>query len=175
MCGEQPIPNGHHDRRLAEAIDAYIESLNRGEVVSIDEWAARFSDVAGELRECLSALGLVRRLAPASEVDAGLVSPGSDRPQDDMPITEPPAPPQVRGYVVLGELGRGGMGVVYKALQIATKRIVALKFPSGDLLGSPSARRRFEREVELAAALDHPGIVRVLESGETDGRPYCAL
>jgi WD40 repeat protein/predicted Ser/Thr protein kinase len=176
MFGDPATSNGPHDRRLAEAIDGYIESLHHGEAVSADEWVQRFPDVAGELRECLSALGLMRRFAPPSALQADLPSPDSPEPRTDLPIaTEPPPPVRVRGYVVLNELGRGGMGVVYKALQVATKRIVALKFPAVSLLESPSARRRFEREVELAAALDHPGIVRVLESGDTEGHPYCAM
>lgn len=167
MSADQPTTNGRHDRRLAEAIDAYVESFNRGEAVSVEAWVSRYPEVAGELRECLAALGLMRGLAAPSATPASPLSPE--------PQAESAPPVQVRGYVVLNELGRGGMGVVYKALQVATKRIVALKFPAGDLLESPSAQRRFEREVELAAALDHPGIVRVLESGEADGRPYCAM
>jgi len=82
----------------------------------------------------------------------------------------------VHGYVLLKELGRGGQGVVYSALQVGTRREVAIKLLREGPLASPSARRRFEREIELAASLDHPSIVRVLEAGETgDGRPFVAM
>ncbi|HVP12515.1 MAG TPA: protein kinase [Phycisphaerae bacterium] len=176
MSGDPVNTNGQNDRRLAEAIDGYVEGLNRGEIISVEDWIARFPDIASELRECLSALGLMRRLTTGPTAGPELLSPQSPMlVTDQASIPETPAPFHVPGYVVLDELGRGGMGVVYKALQVATKRIVALKFTAGDLFASPSARRRFEREVEMAAAIDHPGIVRVLESGESQGRPYCAL
>ena len=88
---------------------------------------------------------------------------------------EPAAAPSPAGYVLSEEIGRGGMGVVYKALQIATKRNVALKVILGGPYAAPAARRRFEREVELAARLQHPHIVRVLESGTVAGQQYYAM
>ncbi len=82
----------------------------------------------------------------------------------------------IPGYAVLHEVGRGGMGVVYKALQLSTKRVVALKVMLAGPFASRSTRRRFAREVELAARLRHPNIVRLLESGETPtGLPYYAM
>ena len=82
----------------------------------------------------------------------------------------------VPGYVVLSEVGRGGMGVVYKARQLSTKRVVVLKVMLAGPFASDSAKKRFQREVELAARFQHAGIVRVLESGEaTTGQPYYAM
>ncbi len=82
----------------------------------------------------------------------------------------------IPGYAVLHEVGRGGMGAVYKTLQLSTKRVVALKVMLAGPFASPSARHRFAREVELAARLQHPNIVRLLESGETpSGQPYYAM
>jgi len=85
-------------------------------------------------------------------------------------------PDVVPGFQILEEIGRGGMGVVYKALQVSTKRVVALKIMLAGWFASPSARKRFQREVELAARSQHPGIVRVLESGCTStGQQYYAM
>jgi len=82
----------------------------------------------------------------------------------------------VPGYEIICEIGRGGMGVVYRALQISTKRIVALKVILAGPFASRATRRRFEREVELAARIRHPGIVRVLEGGLTrSGQQYFAM
>ena len=90
---------------------------------------------------------------------------------------EPAPPPHaVPGFEIIGEVGRGGMGVVYRALQVSTKRVVALKVMLAAWFASRSARKRFQREIELAARFQHPRIVRVLESGLTStGHPYYAM
>ena len=85
-------------------------------------------------------------------------------------------PDIVPGYKILGEIGRGGMGAVYKAFQVSTKRVVALKVMLAGPFASSSARKRFQREIEHAARFQHPGIVRVLESGEAvTGQQYYAM
>jgi len=64
---------------------------------------------------------------------------------------------------------------VYKAIQQASARLAALKVLASGMYSSPNARRRFEREVELASALEHPGIVRVIEGGWSEGVPYYVM
>ncbi|NOX58935.1 MAG: protein kinase [Planctomycetes bacterium] len=82
---------------------------------------------------------------------------------------------EIEGYTILKELGRGGMGLVYLAIQHSTKRQVALKVLLDGPFASEKARLRFEREVELVAQLDHPNIVTILESGIDSGRYYFAM
>ncbi len=82
---------------------------------------------------------------------------------------------EVDGFRIQKELGRGGMGAVYLAEQLSTKRLVALKVLLQGPFASDVAKKRFEREVELAALLDHPNIVTVLESGLSRGRHYFAM
>jgi len=83
--------------------------------------------------------------------------------------------PQIPGYEILGELGRGAMGVVYKARQVRLNRIVALKMIlAGDHAG-PDALRRFLAEAETIARIQHPNIVQIYAIGDCEGRPYVEL
>jgi WD40 repeat protein len=81
----------------------------------------------------------------------------------------------VPGYEILAELGRGGMGVVYKARQIALDRLVALKMILHADHAAADDRARFKIEAEAVARLQHPNIVQVFEVGEADGLPYFSL
>ena len=78
-------------------------------------------------------------------------------------------------YRVLAEVGRGGMGVVYRAEDTRLQRPVALKFLSDDLSADAVARDRFLREAQAAAALDNPHVCTVYEAGEHEGRAYIAM
>ncbi|MFO0972538.1 MAG: protein kinase [Phycisphaerae bacterium] len=111
-----------------------------------------------QIRENQSLLKLVnatesRQLAAA--LDAGAAT-----------RREPPS--GLAGYEFIGEIHRGGQGVVFKALQKATKRIVAVKVVLRGAFATPRQRARFEREIEIAARLRHPHVVTIHESGMTD-------
>ncbi|MGE5609247.1 MAG: bifunctional serine/threonine-protein kinase/formylglycine-generating enzyme family protein [Bacillota bacterium] len=82
----------------------------------------------------------------------------------------------IRGYSITAEINSGGQGTVFKATQEATGRVVAIKVIPGGLLISSRHRARFEREVGILAALDHPNIVGVLDSGRTaDGSLFMVM
>ena len=87
----------------------------------------------------------------------------------------PSHPGEVGQYVVLGEVGRGGMGVVYQARHRDLRRLVALKMILAGGFASEAQRQRFRREAELAARVQHPHIVQVYEVGLHDGRPFLAM
>ena len=82
------------------------------------------------------------------------------------------AAPELPGFVILGECGRGGMGVVYLAVQVGLKRRVALKLLKPELAASAIQRGRFRTESTTLARLQHPNIVQVFDSGTHQGRAY---
>ncbi|MFL5946217.1 MAG: protein kinase domain-containing protein [Gaiellaceae bacterium] len=81
---------------------------------------------------------------------------------------------QLGGYRIEDVVGRGGMGVVYRATEVALERPVALKLIAPELADDAGFRERFLRESRLAASLDHPGILPVYAAGEVDGQLYIA-
>jgi WD40 repeat protein len=108
-----------------------------------------------------------------TELDALLpVCPHGDLPT--MPPEEPPLP-QVPGYEVERVLGRGGMGIVFRACHLRLKRLVALKMGLAGSYATPQERERFRLEAEAIAALRHPNIVQVHDVGDADGRPYFTM
>ena len=103
------------------------------------------------------------------------VTPGPP-PRAGEPAPAPlPSGAAVPGYELLDVLGRGGMGVVYKARQHKLNRLVALKMILHADHAGPAQRRRFAVEAEAIARLQHPNIVQIFEVGEQDGKPFFSL
>src|SRR5258705_693478 len=107
----------------------------------------------------------VRRLS--ADLDA-LFPPSGDA----APPLEEKGLPQVPGYEVEAVLGRGGMGIVFRARHLRLNRLVALKMLLAGAYATPQERTRFQREAEAVARLQNPNIVQVHDVGDIDGRPY---
>ncbi len=106
---------------------------------------------------------------PAYDVTATHLTGSTARPE------RIPATVSIPGYEIECVLGRGGMGVVYRAQHLALKRTVAVKMVLAGRHAGPQQRARFRNEAEAAARVQHPNIVQIHEVGEADGHPYCAL
>jgi WD40 repeat protein/serine/threonine protein kinase len=92
----------------------------------------------------------------------------------DLEGVAPPLP-AVPGYEILGELSRGGMGVVYRARQVSLNRLVALKMIHAGARAGAVDRARFQTEAEAVARLRHPNIIQIYDTGHCDGCPYFTM
>jgi eukaryotic-like serine/threonine-protein kinase len=161
------------DRSVGCTPDKWLEALHDAVVSGRDREVplsteGRPADQAAAVRACLQMIERVRQARLAGE-------PTPLPPADDT-LSESPAtagPRRIGRFEILRDLGRGGHGIVFLALDPALGRQVALKVPRPEMLLSPNTRQRFLREAHAAARLSHPHIVAVYEVG--DGLPVCYI
>ncbi|HEV3257250.1 MAG TPA: serine/threonine-protein kinase, partial [Gemmataceae bacterium] len=152
-----------------------------GETPTPTEDLRRFPDHMAVIHKAFGDEGAPGLGGEASEPDSRAThwDPGSASPSvaEPAPAAGPPGTvlPTVPGYELLGELGRGGMGVVYRAHHLALQRLVALKVTLAGAHAASEELVRFRTEAEAVARLQHPNIVQIFEVGEHGGLPYCAL
>lgn len=163
----------NHDELLVELLDGILAKTRGGAAASLEELIATHPHLDRELRELWATIQITEDFASFD----GLFEATDETPRDGV---DPKAsgsfePRDCGDYELLEELGRGGMGVVYKARQKNLDRIVALKMILRGDLASPADLARFRAEAEAAAQLHHPHIVPVYEVGEIDGRPFFSM
>jgi WD40 repeat protein/serine/threonine protein kinase len=115
-------------------------------------------------------------VAPSSGPAGGLVTENVGPPGPSLDdVAAPGCPRQIGEYHILGEVGRGGMGVVYKARHRSLHRLAAVKMVLQGTFASAQQLHRFQLEAELAARVQHANIVQVYEIGSHDGQPFLAM
>lgn len=160
------------DQQLAALLGELAEQLRAGQQPDVDALGRLHPELAGELRELWAAVQVAEHIGKQAGSSPVTINQAPAISKD------PPAPPLPRSfgdYELLEELGRGGMGVVWKARQRSLDRTVALKMILRGELASPADLARFKAEAESAARLEHPGIVSVYEVGSQDGQPYFSM
>jgi serine/threonine-protein kinase len=180
------------DHLLDEVLAAYLKAVESGQTPDRRALLARHPDLADALTEFFDGLDELEQLAAPLRAVRTPPPGGADRSEavesaDDSQPTVP-EPPSVQpasptaapgiaipGYEILGVLGRGGMGVVYKARHVRLKRLVALKMIRAGDQANDAQRARFRREAEAVARLDHPNVVRIYDCDEHQGLPYYTM
>ncbi|MBI4716174.1 MAG: serine/threonine protein kinase [Planctomycetes bacterium] len=150
--------------RVRGVVDDCITRRIAGEALSSEQVIGEHQDLMPELGEALRGLSIVEqaeRRARESSVGGGRAGP--------------PAPASgvcFPGYTIVGEIHRGGQGVVYEAIQQRTQRRVAIKVIALDAGGLAAGRARFDREVEVLGRLNHPNILAIHDTGLIAGAAY---
>lgn len=153
------------EQQIADILDEYLESLESGNPIPVEEVLGRYPEFADELREYLEGLAMLRGDLPRADY----------RSPADADGQEIEGGRELGDYRLVREVGRGGMGVVYEAQQLSLNRRVALKvLPFAAMLDSRQIKR-FENEARAAAQLHHPNIVPVHGVGCERGVHYYAM
>lgn len=158
MAGEHA---DSRDERIGRILNEYLDRQQRGEPVNERELLEANPDLADELQ---IHFGTVQQVIPMTSHGAQAEASTAALPHDSLP-----------GYEILDEIHRGGQGVVYRALQKATRREVAVKVMREGPFAGWRDRARFDREVQVLGALRHPNIVAIHDSGEAAGCHYFVM
>ncbi len=191
---DESIGMSQTEEQVAAIVAEQLDRMQRGEQPNLDSVIKSYPHLAKELTDVWSALLLADvaghfaggskedRLqhALSSSVDGTLSSTPSSRGASGGSSVFSDSglnllPQRLGDYELIEQIGRGGMGVVYRAEQVSLGRQVAVKMIQRERLNSDVERQRFLAEAQATARLDHPGIVPVYEVGDVDGHPYFSM
>jgi WD40 repeat protein len=175
--------DSEREQRVNEIIAAYLAAVEAGQEPRPADWLRRHPDLAPDLASFFNAKAQFEQYAgpfrspvapaPLSSVSTATLPVAADITQVDGAFPE--AQRRIGDYELLEELGRGGMGIVYKARQTKLNRVVALKMILAGSFAGDAELARFRAEAEAVARLQHPHIVQIYEIGEHEGKPFFSL
>jgi WD40 repeat protein len=165
------------EQELDEVLAAYLEGVETGWAPDRQKLMACYPHLAADLARFFANQDGIDRVAAPLRPPGASGSGSSSRTATTASTHDPALQrdacwPIIPGYTIEGELGRGGMGIVYRARQLSCDRIVALKMLLTGPQAGPHERERFRTESLAVARLQHPGIVQLFEVGEVEDRPW---
>ena len=159
------------ERRLDEVVTAYLKAVEAGELPNREEWLARHPGFASELAAFFDAQEQVDQLAGSLRAP----NPLNEKELEHAGTKKAWERTSLGHYQVLGLVGQGGMGAVYKARHTHLNKDVAIKVLPTERMNNPEAVARFRREMKAVGGIDHPHLVRAMDAGEADGVHYLTM
>lgn len=150
-----------HSEAVVKLAEDFVNRYRKGDRIEVDLYVKQYPELANEVASYIEALLFIEKL--------------NDKQSSSKYKIQAAVPKQFGEYRILGEIGRGGMGVVYDALQSSLNRHVAIKVLASPSTSVPSMKERFLREARTAAGLHHSHIVAVHGVGEQDGICYFVM
>jgi len=159
-----------NDEAVLELIHAEVSTRHdMGQRPTLEEWQDRFPRLLPRMEQIVSLRSVFDSEMPTlTDSSAGTADPLASMQGPDGRL-------RIGNYQILGEIGRGGMGVVYRARQANLSRIVALKMILAGEHAGLRERARLRNEAQAAAQLMHPNVVQIFEIGEHEGLPFLAM
>jgi serine/threonine protein kinase len=162
--------SGDDERHPVDLLsEEFAYRISKGESPEIEEYARKYPEHADLIRSVFPSIALVQRVSNRAE------HAQHSGPTAGIAFGKQVVPESLGDFRLIREIGRGGMGVVYEAIQLSLKRHVALKVIGAIPSGSEKQQARFRREAEAAASLHHTHIVPVYGIGEDQGVQYYAM
>jgi serine/threonine protein kinase len=165
-------PADPREQQLADLLASMTDEVARGKLVDLQQICLQYPHLAADIRGLWGAV-LVTDVAGSDRRDPSRTNDSHATGIGREAIFSLPRP--MNHYLLLEEVGRGGMGVVFRARDQNLQREVAIKMILRDQLASDADRQRFGVEALAAAQLEHPNIVSVFEYGQFEGRPYLSM
>lgn len=169
-------PDENSEQSFDQIVHAYYEAVENGQSVGPESFILKYPEYQNELRSFFADLNALNDLPGLGDLENTTDQTGDLRSRPQFPkLTNGGQVTYIGQYLLIEEIARGGMGVVFKARQENLSRIVALKMILSGALASSTEVDRFRREARAAARLQHPNIVSVYEIGQHDGHYFFTM